>query len=79
MDVFERIGGRDRLVAVAEEDPKWFYDKGFFRLTAPEKVEARSEQSVAELLLELDRKRDQQIIDITPSPVQPEPVQGEDN
>ena len=68
MDIFERIGGRERLASVAEEDPKWFYDKGFFRLTAPEKTEVRAELSVAELLLQLDNKRyEENVIDITPS------------
>lgn len=65
MDVFDMIGGREKLAEIASEDPKWFFEKGFFRLTAPEKVETRSEASVAELLLQLDREREANTINIT--------------
>ena len=65
MDVFAMMGGKERLAKVAEDDPKWFYEKGFFRLTAPEKTEIRNEVSVADLLLELDRQRDANSINIT--------------
>lgn len=62
LEVFERIGGVDRLAEVADENPKWFFEKMFRSTVQPEKIEVSKEKTVAELLEELDRK----MIDVTP-------------
>lgn len=62
LEVFERIGGIDKFTEVAEENPKWFFEKMFKATVQPEKIEAARDKSVAELLAELDSK----MIDVTP-------------
>lgn len=62
LEVFERIGGMDRLAEVADENPKWFYEKLFKATVQPERIEVARDKSVAELLAELDSK----MIDVTP-------------
>lgn len=56
IEVFERIGGIDRLAEVAEAEPKWFFEKMFKATVQPEKIEVSREKTVAELLEELDKK-----------------------
>jgi hypothetical protein len=63
LEVFERIGGIDRLAEVADENPKWYFEKMFRATVQPEKIEVAKEKSVAEILAELDAK----MIDVTPS------------
>lgn len=64
-NVFERIGGEDRLEEVANEDPKWFFEKMYRNLMQPERGEDSKEKTVAELLAELDS----QIINVTPTKI----------
>jgi len=56
LEVFERIGGVDRLAEVADDEPKWFFEKLFGKTIQPEKIEITRERTVAELLAELDEK-----------------------
>lgn len=65
MQVFERIGGIDRLTEVADKDPKWYYQHMFTKTIQPEKVVAVSEKSIAEMLAELDA----QMVQVTPNNV----------
>lgn len=54
---FAGIGGVRRLTEVADEDPKWFFEKMFSKLVQPEKVVvAESSDDVEDLLRKLDRK-----------------------
>lgn len=55
-EVFERIGGVDRLAQMADENPKWYYEKIWRQTIQVEKVEVTREKTVAELLSELDAK-----------------------
>lgn len=55
-EVFERIGGVDRLAVEADQNPKWFFEKMFAKTIQPEKVVEDKEKTVAELLAELDSK-----------------------
>lgn len=54
--VFENIGGVEKLTELAMEEPKWFMEKMWVKTLQPEKVVADRERSVAELLAELDAK-----------------------
>jgi hypothetical protein len=56
LEVFERMGGTDALLAVAQENPKWFYEKIWVRTIQPEKESAEKEKTVVDLLNELDQK-----------------------
>jgi len=62
LEVFERIGGIERFVTVADANPKWYYEKLFAKTVQPEKIEVSRDKSVAELLAELDQK----MVDVTP-------------
>lgn len=54
---FQGIGGVRRLTEVADEDPKWFYEKLFAKLVQPERqIVAESDDDVEDLLKKLDRK-----------------------
>lgn len=64
---FEGIGGIRRLIEVANEDPKWYYEKLFSRLVQPERqVVAEAEDDVEDLLKKLDRK----VIDVDEEPAE---------
>jgi len=65
-NVFERLGGEDRLLEEAEKDPKWFYEKIHSKVLQPEKIEISKDKTVAELLAELDEKMD----NVTPEPLE---------
>lgn len=54
---FEGIGGIRRLIEVADEDPKWYYEKLFSKLVQPERqVVAETEDNVEDLLKKLGRR-----------------------
>lgn len=61
MQAAEMIGGLERLAEQADEDPKWFFEKIFVRLMAPEKEEQK-EETIAEIIAKLDER----MIDVTP-------------
>lgn len=62
LQVFENIGGIEKFTEVAEEDPRWFFEKMFGKTVQPEKVEVGRDKTVAELLKELDSK----MVNVTP-------------
>lgn len=62
LEVFERIGGVDRLADEADKDAKWFFEKMMRTLIQPEKIEISREKTIAEMLAELDAS----MVDITP-------------
>lgn len=56
MAAFLNIGGVQRLTEVADDDPKWFFEKMFSKLVTPEKpVVAEDDDDVEALLKKLDR------------------------
>lgn len=62
---FAGIGGVRRLTEVADDDPKWFFEKMFSKLVQPEKVVvAESSDDVEDLLRKLDRR----VIDVDAPP-----------
>lgn len=66
MRVYEAIGGDERLAQVADENPMWFYEKGFFKMMAPERDPVADQRSIADILREIDREREANTINITP-------------
>lgn len=53
MTAFDHIGGVERLVAEADADPKWFYDK-LFSKTITKEIEVDKKDDVEDLLEALD-------------------------
>lgn len=79
--VFENIGGVEKLTEEALKDPKWFFSKMFVKTVQPEKVEVQRDKTVAELLAELDAKMQNVtpgVIDVQVSREQADTSQDED-
>lgn len=62
LSVFDQIGGAQRLAEVADEDPKWFYEKMFSKVITREVEDRKVESSIEDLLVEAD-KESQEAID----------------
>lgn len=52
---FENIGGVDRMTEVADEDPKWFFEKLFSKVITREIEDKKVEETIDDILDELDK------------------------
>jgi hypothetical protein len=59
---YHSIGGQTRFNEIAEEDPKWFYEKFITRMI-PKEVEVGATQGIEDLLRQLDAGEHAQVIE----------------
>lgn len=62
LTAFDNIGGTRRLTEVADEDPKWFFEKIFSKLIAREPEEKQADG--VEDLLDIIDAESQEVIDV---------------